>query len=225
LRESGYFVNKKATRLHFMQQASNQNTATQAVPEARYAYYRRCQEFCKNGEQCKAPAEKRADVCYSHASQRAKAARREIERRAVLAMAVAEMRRRGKLEFEMADLFTSFNGIQVTIAAVAQALIENRIDCKTAGRLLWDLQRIAKLLRLYQRTKTQTTKDTKEHKGTSIYGESEQMNVGPKEVEVPLEALWAANEHERTKILKPEALMSPQNRGWPNDPWEWARAA
>ena len=36
------------------------------VPEARYAYYRRCQEFRRNGEQCKAPAEKDAQICHAH---------------------------------------------------------------------------------------------------------------------------------------------------------------
>ncbi len=51
----------------------------------------------------------------------------------------------------MADLFMSFNGIQVTIAATAQAVIAGRIDCKTAGRLLWDLQKMAKLLRILDR--------------------------------------------------------------------------
>src|SRR6478672_7082057 len=85
------------------------------APEARYAYYRRCQVFRKGGEQCKAPAEKGAHICYAHAGQRAMALRRERERRAVLAEAVAEVRRRGKRECEMADLFMDFKGIQVTL--------------------------------------------------------------------------------------------------------------
>ena len=49
-------------------------------------------------------------------AQQAMAFRRELERRTVLAEAVAEMRRRGKPECEMADLFTDFKGIQVTLA-------------------------------------------------------------------------------------------------------------
>jgi len=73
---------------------------TMRVPEARYAYYRRCQVFRRNGEQCKAPAEKGSYICHAHAGQLAMAVRRERERRAVLAEAVAEMRRRGKPEFE-----------------------------------------------------------------------------------------------------------------------------
>jgi hypothetical protein len=39
------------------------------VPEARYAYYRRCQVFRKNGGQCKAPAEKGSGICYAHARE------------------------------------------------------------------------------------------------------------------------------------------------------------
>src|SRR6478672_9552157 len=142
------------------------------VPEARYAYYRRCQVFRKGGEQCKAPAEKSSHICYAHAGQLATAVRRERERRAVLAEAVAEMRRRGRPEFEMADLFTDFKGINVTLAVMARALINGRIDYKTAGRLVVYLQTISKLLWLYhrehrgtQRDKALTTKDTKEHEG------------------------------------------------------------
>jgi hypothetical protein len=118
---------------------------------ARYSYYRRCQEFRGNGEQCKAPAEKGAQVCHAHAGQKAMALRRERERHTVLAEAVAQMRKRGNPEFEMANLFTNFKGIQVTIAVMAQALIEGRIDCKTAGRLAVDLQMMSKLLWMARR--------------------------------------------------------------------------
>jgi hypothetical protein len=92
---------------------------------------------------------------------------------------VAEMRRRGRLkfgkdEFEAKDLFMDFKGIQITIAKMAQALIDGRIDCKTAGRLAVHLQTMSKLLWLYHRghrgtqRKALTTKDTKEHKGVLI---------------------------------------------------------
>jgi hypothetical protein len=124
------------------------------MPGARYSYYRRCQIFRKGGEQCKAPAEKGSHICYAHAGQLATAVRRERERRAVLAEAVAEMRQRGRPEFEMADLFTDFKGINVTLAVMARALIDGRIDCKTAGRLVVYLQTISKLLRMVHRTKT-----------------------------------------------------------------------
>ena len=79
------------------------------------------------------------------------ALRRERERQAVLAEAVAEMRRRGKTEFEAKDLFMDFRGIQVTLAVMAQALIDGRIDCKTAGRLAVGLQMASKLLRIIHR--------------------------------------------------------------------------
>jgi len=116
------------------------------IPEARYAYYRRCQVFRRNGEQCKAPAEKGVQICHAHATQQAMAFRRDLERRIVLAEAVAEMRRQGKPECELADLFTDFKGIQVTLAVMSRALIQERIDCKTAGRLIVHLQTMSKLL-------------------------------------------------------------------------------
>ena len=119
--------------------------------EARYSYYRRCQVFRRNGEQCKAPAEKGAAICHAHAAQQAIAFRRELERRIVLAEAVAQMRRQGKPNCEMADLLTDSNGIQVTLAVVSRALIAGRIDCKTAGRLLVHLQTMSKLLWMVHR--------------------------------------------------------------------------
>jgi hypothetical protein len=82
--------------------------------------------------------------------------RRERERQAVLAAAVAEMRRRGKPNCEKADLFTDFKGIQVTLAVMAQALIDGRIDCKTAGRLMVHLQTMSKLLWMLHRKNTKT---------------------------------------------------------------------
>lgn len=118
-------------------------------PEARYAYYRRCQVFRKNGEQCKAPAEKDASICHAHAGQQAMAFRRDLERRIVLAEAVAEMRRQGKRDCDMTNLLMDFKGIQVTLAVMSRALINGRIDCKTAGRVLVDLQTVSKLLRMH----------------------------------------------------------------------------
>jgi hypothetical protein len=142
-----------------MQTSSNPIIPAEAVPgervpEARYAYYRRCQVFRKGGEQCKAPAEKESHICYAHAAQQAMALRREIERGVVLAEAVAEMRRRGKPECEMADLFMDFKSINMTLAVMAKALIAGRIDCKTAGRLVVHLQTMSKLLWMIHRTKT-----------------------------------------------------------------------
>ena len=142
-------------------------------PEARYGYYRRCQVFRGNGEQCKAPAEKGEQICHAHAAQQAMALRRERERQAVLTGsggtdAQARQAEFGKPELEAKDdLLMDFNGIQVMIAKMAQALIDGRIDCKTAGRLAMDLQTMSKLLWAYhrghrgtQREKTLTTKVT-----------------------------------------------------------------
>jgi hypothetical protein len=140
-----------------MQSVSTQSSTTEYMPEARYAYYRRCQVFRKGGEQCKAPAEKGREICHAHASQQATLLRRERERQAVLAEAVAVMRRRGKAECEANDLFTNFTGIQVTLAVAAQALINGRIDCKTAGRLAWNLQTMARLLRMVHGKRRQTS--------------------------------------------------------------------
>ncbi|MGB9119457.1 MAG: hypothetical protein WCE73_02450 [Candidatus Angelobacter sp.] len=136
--------------------SSNRRDEQPRVPEARYSYYRRCQVFRRNGEQCKAPAEKGEAICHAHAAQQAMAFRRDLERRIVLAEAVAQMRRQGRPECELADLLSDFKGIQVTLAVVARALIGGRIDYKTAGRLLVHLQTMSKLLRMVDR-KTSTT--------------------------------------------------------------------
>jgi hypothetical protein len=179
------------------------------VPEARYAYYRRCQVFRKHGEQCKAPAEKGSHICYAHAGQLATAVRRERERRAVLEEAVAQMRKRGRPECEMADLFMDFNGINVMVAVMAQALIDGRIDCKTAGRLVVQLQTVSKLLRMMHRKGREgrkenqispqinadkrglgraTTKDTKEHEGRKTLSRINTDNTDLKEPRLTAEA-------------------------------------
>jgi hypothetical protein len=199
-------------------------------PEARYAYYRRCQVFRKGGEQCKAPAEKGSHICYAHAGQLTTAVRRERERRAVLVEAVMQMRRRGRPECEMADLFMDFEGIQVTLAVVAKALIDGRIDCKTAGRLLVQLQTVSKLLRIVHRKgrqgrkenqilpqicaddrrldkeKVLTTKDTKEHEAAS---------------EVRTERNWVTDQGEETRIASvAKVLAFPDWSGWAHGPPE-----
>ena len=159
------------------------------IPEARYAYYRRCQVFRKGGQQCKAPAEKGSHICHAHAGQLAMAVRRQWDLRAVLEEAVAQMRRRGRPECEMADLFMDFKGINMTLAVMAKAVITGRIDCKTAGQLVLQLQTFSKLLwqihrkgregriesqlssqisaddRRLEKEKALTTKVTKEHEG------------------------------------------------------------
>jgi hypothetical protein len=124
------------------------------ILQARYGYYRRCQVFRHNGEQCKAPAEKGLHICYAHAGQQAMAFRRDLERRVVLAEAVAEMRRQGHTKCELENLLTDFKGIQVTLAVMARAIIAGRIDCKTAGRLVVHLQMMSKLLWTLHKNKT-----------------------------------------------------------------------
>jgi hypothetical protein len=133
-----------------MTSVDSRTNSVPKAPEARYSYYRRCQVFRRSGEQCKAPAEKGQEICHAHAAQMAMAARRELQRRAVLAEAVAEMHRRGRPECQMVELLTDFKGIQVTLAVTAQALIDGRIDCKTAGQLLVHLQTMSKLLWILQ---------------------------------------------------------------------------
>jgi hypothetical protein len=146
------------------------NTVKRDMPTTRYAYYRRCQVLRKGGEQCKAPAEKGSNICHAHAGQQAMLLRRERERQAVLAEAVAVMRRRGRPECEAKDLFTDFTGIQITLAVAAQALVDGRADCKTAGRLAWNLQTMARLLRLVHR------------KGHKVTTNLPQIHVEPRQV-------------------------------------------
>jgi hypothetical protein len=223
-----------------------QKAPAEQVPEARYAYYRRCQIFRKGGEQCKAPAETGALICHAHAGQLATAVRRERERKLVLEEAVAEMRRRGKPDFEAKDLFMDFKGIQVTAAKMAQAVIDGRIDCKTAGRLVVELQTFSKLLWMMHRagreerkgnqilpqicaderrertstTRTLTTKDTKEHK------ELPELFELPSVPEVKTGRIGAANEREETLIaFKAKVLAFPNRSGWPHGPPGWTRAA
>jgi hypothetical protein len=222
-----------------MQQFSIPSAAVEPVPEripeARYAYYRRCQIFRKGGAQCKAPAEKGSHICHAHAGQLAMAVRRQRDLRAVLEEAVAQMRRRGRPECEMADLFMDFKGINMTLAVMAQAVIAGRIDCKTAGRLLVQLQTVSKLLRVIHRKgregrkenrispqiyaderrldkeKALTTKVTKEHKTAS---------------EVRTEKAWAANERQETRIaLVAKMLAVADGRSWAHAPPEILRAA
>ena len=171
------------------------------------------------------------------------AVRRERERRAVLVEAVAEMRQRGKPEFEVKDLFMDFKGIQVTLAKMAQALIDGRIDCKTAGRLLVQLQMASKLLWIYhrghrgaQREKTLTTKDTKEHKGLPQICADERRLANGEESPALLvvsnsekriaEKDRAANQREEPRIgLMAEVLVFADIRGLAHGPPGLARVA
>ncbi|HZE82521.1 MAG TPA: hypothetical protein VE604_16590 [Candidatus Polarisedimenticolia bacterium] len=208
------------------------------VPEARYAYYRRCQVFRKGGEQCKAPAEKGAHICHAHAGQLATALRRERERQAVLADAVAQMRRRGRPECEMADLFMDFKGINVTLAVMAKALIDGRIDCKTAGRLVVQLQTVSKLLWILHRKGREGRKENR----ISPQISAEERRLGkPREWQesiavsqrspkthavIEAEKNWAANQGEERRIaLVAQVRGLADRRGWGHAPPELLRAA
>jgi hypothetical protein len=183
----------------------------------------------------------------------AMAVRRERERRAVLEEAVAEMRRRGKHECEMADLFMDFKGIQVTLAKMTQALIAGRIDCKTAGRLVVQLQTFSKLLWMMQRTSTtearrhreeprlpqisaderrlskekdSTTKDTRSTPLLQTPGRPGQATEHKAAIEAKSAKVWAAGQHADTRIaFVPKVAAFADIRGRPHGPPGWARAA
>jgi hypothetical protein len=206
------------------------------VPEARYSYYRRCQMFRRNGEQCKAPAEKGSHSCYAHASQRATAFRRDLERRIVLAEAVAEMRRQGNAECEMADLFTDFKGIQVTLAVMSRAIIAGRIDCKTAGRLLVHLQTMSKLLWTLHGKRTSHTEARRhgEQQGTQQISAAEQLLNREQKLPVLPAPQAAATSTIGHGIYgeEPRVAVETKIREFPEEPrsvehgtWEEARAA
>lgn len=89
------------------------------IVEERCGYYRRCQRFRRNGQQCKAPAMKDADQCYKHQEQ-------------------ADIERRRRKQFTLPPL-VDLKIVQRTIGDVAQALLEDRIDEDYAGELLQKL--------------------------------------------------------------------------------------
>src|SRR6476660_7846035 len=60
---------------------SEMEQSCETKPEERYAYYRRCQVFRRNGEQCKAPAMKGEPLCYKHEQEAAAERRRQNMRR------------------------------------------------------------------------------------------------------------------------------------------------
>ena len=88
------------------------------IVEERYGYYRRCQRFRRNGQQCKAPAMKDADRCYKHQ---------------------ADMERRRRAQFTLPPL-VDLKTVQREIGNVMQALLADRIDEDYAGELLQKLE-------------------------------------------------------------------------------------
>jgi hypothetical protein len=130
------------------------------VPEARYAYYRRCRQFRRNGEQCKAPAMKGEPICHSHAAQAEDERRRQRQRRELLS-------RPGMG-------FGSFNAIQRTISELARAILADAIDRKAAGRLMMEIQAASAMLRQQQRLGARSHKGTprKEQQRSNVVRES-----------------------------------------------------
>lgn len=106
----------------------DRNEALQGqIVEERYGYYRRCQRFRRNGQQCKAPAMKDSDRCYKHQEQ-------------------ADIERRRRAQFTLPPL-VDLKTVQQEIGKVAQALLQDRIDEDYAGELLQKLERALIALR------------------------------------------------------------------------------
>jgi hypothetical protein len=101
-------------------ETSADHQADSAMPEARYAYYRRCQKLRSNGAQCKAPALKGEILCYKHAAQAVTAERRE---QVVKSLGIS-----GRIG--------SARDLQVAISKTAQALANGRLDVKAAAMML-----------------------------------------------------------------------------------------
>jgi hypothetical protein len=147
----------------------------------------------------------------------------------------------------MADLFMDFNGIQVTIAVMARALIAGRIDCKTAGRLVVQLQMASQLLwmihrkgrkgsqvspqisadeRRLSKQKDSTTKDTRSTPLLQAQGRSGQVTEHKVAIEEKSAKNWAAGEHAETRIIfMPKMVAFADIRGRPHGPPGWTRAA
>jgi len=98
--------------------------------EERHGYYRRCQTFRGNGEQCKAPAIKGDSLCYKHAQEADLEQRRQ------------DMRQRFALP-PLRDLKT----VQASLGELTKAIIEDRIDEDYAGELLQQLEKASLALR------------------------------------------------------------------------------
>ena len=97
------------------------------IVEERYGYYRRCQRFRKNGQQCKAPAMKDADVCYKHQQR-------------------ADRERRWRAQYTLPPL-VNLATVSRAISDVAQALWQDRIDEDYASELLQKLEKASMVLK------------------------------------------------------------------------------
>ncbi|HLW53164.1 MAG TPA: hypothetical protein VKW06_10000 [Candidatus Angelobacter sp.] len=105
--------------------------------EERYAYYRRCQRFLRNGKQCKAPAMKGEGVCHQHAMQAEARGRRERQRNEILGRDGAGL--------------GSPAQIGRTVSALAAAMLSGRIEDKAARELIWEIQKAMPAVRIARR--------------------------------------------------------------------------
>jgi hypothetical protein len=97
------------------------------IVEARYGYYRRCQRFRKNGQQCKAPAMKDADVCYKHQQR-------------------SDLERRWQAQYTLPAL-VNLATWRRALSDVTQGLWQGRIDEDYAAELLQKLERASMVLK------------------------------------------------------------------------------
>jgi hypothetical protein len=145
--------------------------APSRMPEARYAYYRRCQQFRRNGEQCKAPAMKGEHICHRHAEQGDTERRRKAQRRELLSRPGAGL--------------GSFRAIQRTISELAEAILADSIDRKAAGRLMVDIQvaiRLQKMLTTEARRRLQEVLTAETLRRGELREEPVRLAIGKEEV-------------------------------------------
>jgi hypothetical protein len=91
-----------------------------------YAYYRRCSQLRRDGQQCKGPAMKGETVCYSHFNQAELQRFRERQRLEILGAL-------GRLAGTRNEAGRALNNVIAAFSA-------GRIDAKTAGKMLREIQ-------------------------------------------------------------------------------------
>jgi hypothetical protein len=121
--------------------------------EERYSYYRRCQEYMKDRQQCRCPAQKGSDTCRNHAEQKEMAERRMAQKVEVMGRAAEKMSQATGWRHAIEDVFLSRRGVQAAINEAALALIENRLDEKSAKELVVELQSAMGVLRAVESQK------------------------------------------------------------------------
>ena len=124
-------------------QATESGMDTQTMPmklEARYAYYRRCQQVMRSGAQCRCPAQKGTAICRKHEEQEDLAQRRMKQQQDVLLRAAEKISRDTGARHSTETLFGSPRGLQVLLSETMQAVAHDRLDDKGAREMLTLLQ-------------------------------------------------------------------------------------